>query len=351
MTEAGSEGRPVELRVALIGFGLAGSGFHAPLISATPGLTLSTVVTSNESRAAAARREYPGVRVEPRPKTVWERAEQHDLVVVATPNSSHVPLAWRAIDSGLPVVVDKPLAPTSQAARELIEHAERCGAALTVFHNRRWDSDQLTLRRLIRDGLLGDVQRYESRFERWRREIRSDAWRETTSPGEGGGVLLDLGTHLVDQALTLFGPVRNVYGEVDSRHGGPADDDAFLALEHVSGVRSHLWASTVAAAPGPRLRVLGSKAAFLLQGLDGQEDALRAGLRPGDNDSWGAEPPARYGRLVRGDHGEQVPSENGAWPRFYELLTRALADQEPVPVDPWDAVTVLEVIERAQVRT
>ncbi len=337
--------------MALIGFGLAGSRFHAPLISSTPGLALSTVVTSNPSRAERARREYPGVRVEPRPETVWEQAEDHDLVVVATPNDSHVPLASRAIESGLPVVVDKPLAPTSEAARELIDHAEGYGVALTVFHNRRWDSDQLTLRRLIRDGLLGDVQRYESRFERWRPEIRSDAWRETTSPGEGGGVLLDLGTHLVDQALTLFGPVRNVYGEVDSRRGGPADDDAFLVLEHVSGVRSHLWASTVAAAPGPRLRVLGSQAAFILQGLDGQEDALRAGLRPGDKSSWGAEPPARWGTLVRGDHSEGVPSENGAWPRFYELLTRALADQEPPPVDPWDAVRVLEVLERARVST
>lgn len=338
----------MELRAALIGFGLAGSVFHAPLISATSGLTLSTVVTSDQSRAAKARREYPGVRVEPGPESVWERAEDHDLVVVATPNDSHVQLASRAIESGLPVVVDKPLAPTSQAARELIEHAERCGVALTVFHNRRWDSDQLTLRRLIRDGMLGDVQRYESRFERWRPEIRSDAWREKTSPREGGGVLLDLGTHLVDQALTLFGPVRHVYGEVDSRRGGPADDDAYLALEHVSGVRSHLWASAVAAAPGPRLRVLGSQAAFLLQGLDGQEDALSAGLRPGDKSSWGAEPPARWGKLVRGDHSEPVPSENGAWPRFYEQLTRALADQEPLPVDPWDAVKVLEVVERAQ---
>jgi scyllo-inositol 2-dehydrogenase (NADP+) len=338
----------VELRASLFGFGLAGSVFHAPLISATPGLALSTVVTRNPRRAAKARREYPGVRVEPRPEAVWERADAHDLVVVATPNDSHFQLASRAIEAGLPVVVDKPLAPTSQAARELIEHAERCGVALTVFHNRRWDSDQLTLRRLIRDGLLGDVQRYESRFERWRPEMRSDAWRETTSPREGGGVLLDLGTHLVDQALTLFGPVRHVYGEVDNRRGGAADDDAYLALEHASGVRSHLWASTVAAAPGPRLRVLGSEAAFLLQGLDGQEDALRAGLPPGDS-NWGTVPPARWGRLFRGDQSEPVPSENGAWPRFYELLAGAVAGREPLPVDPWDAVRVLEVIERGRV--
>ena len=138
------------------------------------------------------------------------------LVVIATRNDSHVELAARAIDAGLAVVVDKPLASTSVAARELVAHAERAGIPLTVFHNRRWDSDQLTLRRLMAEGSLGDIRRYESRFERWRPQLRRDAWRETTAPHEGGGVLLDLGTHLVDQALVLFGPVSRVYGESTS---------------------------------------------------------------------------------------------------------------------------------------
>ena len=204
-----------ELRAALIGFGLAGSLFHGPLIAAAPQITLATVVTGNRSRASQARAEYPGVSVEPRAESVWERADEHDLVVIATRNDSHVELAAQAIAVGLAVVVDKPLAPTSGEARALVAHAERAGVPLTVFHNRRWDSDQLTLRRLIAEGSLGDVRRYESRFERWRPQVRSDAWRETTAPREGGGVLLDLGTHLVDQALALFGPVSRVYGEVD----------------------------------------------------------------------------------------------------------------------------------------
>jgi len=249
-------------RTALIGFGLAGSVFHAPLIAATPGLELSTIVTANPSRAEHAQSEYPGVRIEAGAEAIWERAEDHELVVVAAPNEAHTELASHGIDAGQAVVVDKPLAPTSEAARRLIERAERKGVPLTVFHNRRWDSDQLTLRRLIADGELGEVHRYESRFERWRPERREDAWREATPPEEGGGVLLDLGTHLVDQALTLFGPVRAVHGEVAHHRGGPADDDAFVALEHESGVRSHLWASSVAAAPGPRLRVLGSQGAL-----------------------------------------------------------------------------------------
>ena len=309
-----------ELRAALIGFGLAGSLFHGPLVAAAPEISLATVVTGNRSRAAQARAEHPGVRVEPRAESVWERAGEHDLVVIATRNDSHVELATQAIDAGLAVVVDKPLAPTSEAARELVAHAERAGVPLTVFHNRRWDSDQLTLRRLIAEGSLGDVRRYESRFERWRPQLRRDAWRETTAPREGGGVLLDLGTHLVDQALALFGPVVARLRRGDIRRGGPADDDVFLALEHACGVRSHLWASSVAGAPGPRLRVLGSRAAFVVDALDGQEDALRAGLRPGESSEWGAEPASRWGRLVRGEESEPVRPERAPGRAFTSRL-------------------------------
>jgi scyllo-inositol 2-dehydrogenase (NADP+) len=332
----------------VIGFGLGGSVFHAPLIAATPGIALATVITGNPGRAEAARRAYPGVAVEPRPESIWERADEHDLVIVATPNPTHVDFATQAVDAGLATVVDKPFAPTSDAARKLIERAERRGVPLTAFHNRRWDSDQLTLRRLIRDGRLGDVHRYESRIDRWYPELRAGKWIEATPPAEGGGVLLDIGTHLVDQALILFGPARDVYGEVDRRRGGPADDDAFVAIEHDSGVRSHLWASSVAAAPGPRLRVLGSRAAFVVEEPDGQEDAIQAGLRPAASSDWGAEPPERWGRLVSGDDSEPVRSENGAWPRFYAELVAALRGERPLPVDPWDAVTVLEVLERAR---
>jgi scyllo-inositol 2-dehydrogenase (NADP+) len=339
---------PLDLRAALIGFGLGGSVFHAPLIAATPGITLTTVVTGNPDRAAQAEREHPGVRVEPTPDSVWERPEEHDVVIIAAPNETHVDLAGRAIEAGVATVVDKPLAPTSDAARELVDRARARGVSLTVYHNRRWDSDQLTLRRLIRDGRLGEVHRYESRIDRWYPELRADKWIEATPPEDGGGVLLDIGTHLVDQALALFGPARAVYGEVDHRRGGPADDDAFVAVEHDAGVRSHLWASSVAPVAGPRLRVLGRRAAFVVDLPDGQEDAIRGGHLPAASDDWGAEAPERWGRLVDGDRREPVRSENGAWPRFYELLAAALRDGGPLPVDPEDAVAVLEVLERAR---
>ena len=337
-----------ELRVALIGFGLAGSTFHAPLIAATAGLAVTTVVTTDPERAARARREHPEVVIEPHADAVWERAAEHELAVIATANEAHVELASRAIDAGLAVVVDKPLAPTSAEARALVERAESQGVVLTVFHNRRWDSDQLTLERLLKEGALGEVHRYESRFERWRPQRRPGAWRETTPPERGGGLLLDLGTHLVDQALVHFGPVAEVHGEVDARRGGPADDDVFVALSHASGVRSHLWASSVAAAPGPRLRVLGSEAAYVVDALDGQEEALARGERPGPGREWGVEPRQSWGRLVRGESSEPVRPEPGAWPRYYAELESALRSGTAPPVDPGDAVAVLELLERAR---
>lgn len=336
------------LRAGLIGYGLAGSTFHAPLIAATPGLELSAVVTANPERAARVSGDHPRARVEASADALWERSDELDLVVVASPTDSHFALAAAAIDRDLAVVVDKPLATGSSQARELIERAERAAVPLTVFHNRRWDSDQMTLRHLLAKGALGTVRRYESRFERWRPELRPGNWRETNVAGEGGGIVLDLMSHLVDQALVLFGAPSNVNGEADRRRLGPAADDAFLALEHAGGVRSHLWASAVSPLPGPRLRVVGSEAGFVVDALDGQEQALLAGHRPDDpGRAWGEEAREHWGRLSRGGEAAPVPSLPGAWPLFYEQVVAAIRDGAPVPVDPRDALAGLEVLERA----
>jgi scyllo-inositol 2-dehydrogenase (NADP+) len=336
----------VSYRAAVIGYGLAGRTFHAPLIAACDGLDVAAVVTGDPERSAAARVEHPGAAVVGSVDELWGLELQ--LVVVATANDSHVPLARAALERGLAVVVDKPLAPRASDAASLVDFAASRGPLLTVFQNRRWDSDVLTLRRLIADGSLGDVLRFESRFERWRPQPRPGAWRETTPAAQGGGVLLDLGAHLVDQAVWLFGPVASVHGEVDSRRSDVSDDDAFVALRHESGVISHLWASAVAAAPGPRLRVLGSAGAFVVDAVDSQEEALRAGRLPGANDGWGEEPPSRWGRLVRGDSDEPVPSERGDWPAFYAGVEASLRTGAPPPVDPRNAVAVLELLERAR---
>jgi scyllo-inositol 2-dehydrogenase (NADP+) len=337
-----------DLRGAVIGYGLAGSVFHAPLISSTPGLTVSTVVTGNPERQAEASRAHPEARVVSDSEDVFGTASEHDFVVVATPNDTHVTLAGRALSVGLPVVVDKPLAPTAAEARSLVEHAEGLGVLITVFMNRRWDSDQLTLQRLLDERKLGKVLRYESRLERWQPALSGrKPWREISTPEGGGGVLLDLGSHLVDQAIVLFGPVVRVYAELEGRRGG-ADDDAFVALEHRSGARSHLWASLLAATPGPRLRVLGDRAAYVVTDVDGQEDALRSGARPSGDEAWGIEPPERRGRLITDQRSEAIVSERGDWPRFYTELERALRQGSPPPVDPWDAVARLEVLDAAR---
>ncbi|HLZ39166.1 MAG TPA: Gfo/Idh/MocA family oxidoreductase [Mycobacteriales bacterium] len=336
-----------DLRVGLVGYGLAGSTFHAPLIAATPGLRLTTVVTASPQRQADVRTRHTGAAVVPSAAELWARARDHDLVVVAAPNAVHADLARAALAHGLPVVADKPLAVTAAEGRRVVADADARGLLLTVFQNRRWDSDQLTLRRLLAEGEFGPVHRHESRFERWRPEIASTKWRERLPAAQGGGALLDLGSHLVDQAVQLFGPVRTVYAEVAARRGA-ADDDAFLALTHVGEVRSHLSLGAVAAAPGPRLRVLGARGAYVVDGLDGQEDALRAGRRPDESSPWGVEPPQRWGRLLRGEVAAPVPSERGRWDLFYPALARAVRDGGPPPVDPRDAIGVLEVLEAAR---
>jgi predicted dehydrogenase len=335
------------VRTALIGYGLAGQAFHAPLIGAVPGLELAAVVTRNAERRDAVRRSHPGAELLDSADEIWSRPGDFGLVVVAAPNRAHVPLARASIAAGLPVVVDKPLAGSAAAAGELVAEARRAGVMLTVFQNRRWDGDFLTVRRLIADGRLGRVMRFESRFERWRPGI-TEGWREAGDPDEAGGVLFDLGSHLIDQALALFGPIESIYAELDARRpGAEVDDDAFVALQHTSGVRSHLWMSAVAADLGPRMRVLGDRAAYVKHGLDVQEAALRAGGSPADP-GWGEEPESDWGTVGAGEEWAPVPTEPGAYGRFYEGVERALRTGAPPPVDPDEVVATLEVIDAAR---
>ncbi|RKS80114.1 putative dehydrogenase [Motilibacter peucedani] len=336
-----------ELRVAVLGYGLAGSTFHAPVINAVPGLRVTAVVTRSEERAAAARAVLPGVEVLASADEVFAAPERFDSVVVATPNRTHLDLARAALLAGLPVVVDKPLAVTHDEGQSLVSLARESGVLLTVYQNRRWDSELRTLQALLADDALGDVHRFESRFERWR-PVPKPGWRESGDPADAGGLLNDLGSHLVDQALHLFGPATSVYAEVDTRRATvQVDDDVMVALTHASGVRSTLWASAVAADLGPRLRVLGSAGAYVVHGLDGQEEALRAGRTPADP-SWGAVPESAWGRLGAGDDVRPVPSLPGAWQEFYVQWRDALLGAGPVPVDSADSVRVLAVLEAAR---
>ncbi len=342
--QAAAEG---PLRVGLIGYGLGGSVFHAPLVAATRGLELTSIVTSDPGRQEAARGRYPGARILASADELWLAAGDHDAVVISTVNSAHVPLGLAAIEAGLAVVMDKPLAPTAADAEQLVAAARGRDVPFTVFQNRRWDSDFLTLRRLLSEGALGEPARLESRFERFRPLRDADAWRERSGTDEAGGLLFDLGSHLIDQAMQLFGRPTHVYAELGRRRSGAqVDDDSFVALTHPGGVQSHLWMSAVAPLFGPRFRVLGSAAGFRSYGLDGQEEALAAGADASDGDWW-TEPQERWG--VVGTEGSERPvaSERGAYPAFYAGVAAALRSGAAMPVDPMDSVAGLRVIEAA----
>jgi predicted dehydrogenase len=339
--------RATALRVGLVGYGLAGTTFHAPFITTTPGLTLAAVVTRDAERRAQAMRAHPGVRVVDSVDALLAQADALDLVVVASPNRSHGPVARAALDAGLGVVVDKPLTPTADEALALVRHARARRRMLTVYQNRRWDGDFVTLQALLREGALGDVHRFETRFERWR-PVPKGGWREAGDPAEGGGLLLDLGSHLVDQALLLFGAATHVCAELERRRDGMAvEDDVFLSLAHASGVRTHVWLSAVAAQGGPRFRVLGSRAAWVKHGLDPQEAALKASVAAG-SEGWGMEDPSAWGTLGTDDAHERRPTARGDYGGFYAGVVAALRDGAPPPVDPMDAVRTLAVLDAAR---
>ena len=328
------------MRLAVVGYGLAGAVFHAPYIDAVDGLEVSVIVTSNEARAARARERYPDAAVVASVEEAWDV----DAVVVATPNRFHAPLALEAIGRGVPVVVDKPFAVTAGDAARVVEASEAAGVPVTVFQNRRWDGDFVTLRRLLDAGALGRVLRFESRFERFRPAV-SEGWRELAAEEEGGGQLLDLGAHLVDQAQLLFGHPVRVYAEIERRReGAGVDDDVFVALEHPGGERSHLWMSAITAAGGPRMVVNGSLGGFVVDGLDPQERQLLDGMRIGD-DGFGETPP---GRLVDADGERAQPLEAGDYRGFYAGVRDWLAGDAPAPVDPRDSVAGLEILEAAR---
>ena len=339
------------LSVAIIGYGVAGEIFHAPLVAATPGMHVAAIVTSNVERKAKAKGDFPQASVVDSAEDIWGNAGKYDLVVVASPNRTHVPLARAAMEAGCAVVVDKPIATTVKEAEELIKVSERTGKLLTVFQNRRWDNDFLTVKRIIREDLLGAVTRFESRYERYRPQIRPNAWREAGTVEDGSGLLFDLGSHLIDQALVLFGEPERVYAEMFKRRpGAQVDDDTFVALTFKNGVVAHLWVSAVARIHGLRLKLRGMKGTYEKFGMDGQEDALRAGLRPGDA-NWGTVAKDKWGRLVTDVDGlvidgalEMAP---GSYETFYALLRDAITSGGKPPVDPQDAVRVLKVIELA----
>ncbi|WP_374274765.1 oxidoreductase [Brevundimonas sp.] len=328
------------VNVALIGFGYAGRTFHAPLIHAVEGLTLHTVVTSRPDEAGEL---AAGARLVATPEEAFADPAV-DLVVIAAPNDRHAPLAIQALEAGKAVVVDKPFALDLAEARGVVEVAERTGRLLSVFHNRRWDADFLTLQALIAEGHLGRVARFESRFDRYRPEVR-DRWREADVPG--AGVWMDLGPHLIDQALRLFGPPRSVFAHIGADRDGAKADDAFLAVLDYDRLTVTLGADMLSLAGTPRLIVQGTGGGWIKHGLDAQEDAMKAGVRPGDafeGRAWGADP--RPGRLADAEGTEsQTTGVGGDYRAYYAGVRDALLGSGPNPVPSAEALAVMAVID------
>ncbi|WP_223626641.1 Gfo/Idh/MocA family oxidoreductase [Microbacterium sp. EST19A] len=333
------------IRTAVVGYGVSGRVFHSPLIAADPAYSLDVIVTGDDERASDAAGRHPNASVLASVDDVLARANDLDLVVIGTPPETHARIAASALEAGLDVVVDKPFTVTSAEGRALVALADERGRRLSVFQNRRWDGDFLTLRDLVSSGRLGTVRRFESRFEWYKPEVRA-TWKAEATAQEGGGILFDLGTHLIDQAVQLFGPIVDVSAELGvNRPGGVADDDAFVALRHSQGTISHLWMNSLAAQFGPRFHVLGSRSGFTSHGLDGQEAALDGGASPDDED-YGTTPAERWGLLgVEGSLAPH-PMSRGDYGAFYRVLADSIRDGGSLPVDPMDSVRVLEVIER-----
>jgi predicted dehydrogenase len=319
-------------RIGVAGYGFGGRIFHAPLIAGAPGAELAGVVTRSPQRRAELERDHPGT---PAFDSLADLAAAGaEAIAISTPAATHLPLVLEAIALGLAVVSDKPFALDARDARTAVDAAEAAGTVLSCYQNRRWDSDFLTVRRLLEHGELGEVTLFESAFERYA--------PDEPVPASGAGILRDFGSHLVDQALVLFGPVARVHGELGG--AGELEERLFAVLEHAGGMTSHLSGDWVQGAPAPRFRVRGSQGAYVVWGMDGQEPALIEGRSPADEE-WFHEPEERWGRLFRGETSEPVRSERGRWDTFYPAFAAAVRGEGPVPVDPHDAIASLTVID------
>jgi scyllo-inositol 2-dehydrogenase (NADP+) len=336
-----------QVRTAIIGYGLSGRIFHAPFIAANPRFSIEVISTSDPSRRAQAARDHPGAQVVGSPGELL--AHSVDLVVLGSPAHVHLEQGLSALASGAALVIDKPFAASVAEAEQLIAAAASAARPLMVFQNRRWDGDFLTVRKLLGEGALGEVHRFESTFERWSPEL-GERWQDTTTTSQGAGIAFDLGSHLVDQALQLFGPATLAAAELSVlRPGGVSADEAFLSLLHDTGTRSHLTMSRFATRSGPRFRVLGSTAGYVVYGLDTQEPALVAGASPSDAD-FGRVPEDAWGTLgIEGSEmpPARVPTERGDYAHFYAGVAATILDGAPPPVEPADALAALRIIARA----
>ncbi|HEX8797126.1 MAG TPA: oxidoreductase [Terriglobales bacterium] len=329
--------------VGLIGFGFAGRTFHAPVISAVEGLRLAAILERHGSEAEQA---YPTAHIA-RSLAELLAIDSIQLTVVATSNPSHFELAKQCLHAGRHVVVDKPFTTTYAEAAELVSIAEKQPRIITVYQNRRWDGDFLTVERLVRENKFGRIVLYESHFDRFRPQVR-DVWRERAEPGSG--LLFDLGPHLIDQTLLLFGTPDAITAEVRIERDGAQVDDAFDVVFHYPKLRALLRAGVLVTTPTPRFAIQGTQGGYLKYGLDPQEDALKRGETP-SSELWGYESPERWGTLLeaQGDSlvKEQLPTMPGDYRQYYRNVRDAILGKAPLAVTPESALNVMCALELA----
>jgi predicted dehydrogenase len=330
------------VRVGIAGYGLAGRSFHAPLLKGC-GFEVATILTGNSTRARQAKEDFPLTKVVDNLDDFL--GQGLDLVVVASANMAHAEQSLAAINVGIPVVVDKPMGRSLAETEMILNAATMAQVPVTTFFNRLWDSDALTIKKIVANGLIGKPFRLDSRFERFRPQLNLASWRESETAENGGGLLLDLQTHLLSTALDWFGPARLTYANIRSIRGN-SEDDVVLNIAHESGVDSYLSVSAIAGSPGPRIRLLGSEGALIVEDLDPQEALLRAGEFP-DGGTWSV-PTSSKAFIQRGDLREEIETVPGNYGHFYLAVRDALEGKGAWPISSDQIIEVASLIDQAR---
>jgi scyllo-inositol 2-dehydrogenase (NADP+) len=330
-----------KVKVGIIGYGFSGKTFHVPIIQTIEGLEISKIVSSNSQKVYET---CPDAVVVSDVEQIFSDPAI-DLIVITTPNTTHYPFTKQALLSGKHVVVEKPFVIHSQEAQELIEIATRHKKIISVFHNRRWDNDFLTVKTSVESGVLGEIYSYEAHYDRYRPEV-TNRWREQNI--EGSGMLYDLGSHVIDQALHLFGLPETIYGDVFAQRKNSEVDDYFHIILGYERLRVILHSSSIIKSTGPKFQIHGDKGSFIKYGLDSQEDALKQGKTPGDA-HWGKDQEEYYGELTIGVGDRtlkgKIETKAGAYESYYLGIYQAIVDNKPVPVSANDAMNTIRVIE------
>jgi predicted dehydrogenase len=333
-----------QLRAGLVGYGLGGRTFHAPLLLGA-GFEVATILTSSPERIERAKEDFPRTVIAPNMEELL--ASELDLVVISSANQAHAEQALKSIAAGVTTVIDKPVGRDLPETKAILAAAESAGVKVSAFFNRRWDSDALSVKRIIRERSLGPIHRFESRFERYKPDIASFGWRDQSDRESGGGWLLDIQTHLVAGALDLFGPAEVGFAAMRNIRGA-SDDDVIIVLHHLMGVDSYLTASAVSGYTGPRVRVSARGGALVIDEHDPQEEMLKRGEIP-HGGSWSNSTASQL-KLYRGDNSafEVLPGENGNYVEFYLQVRRAITEGAPMPVANKDALEVARLIDIAR---